>query len=70
MKCPEKTEKTNFSFDDKTAENENFKLYSFIKESIKIVKPIQAGFRILKKIKTKTVWMAVNKTQPFLEQKV
>ena len=56
---------SKLSFDDKIAEYEKFKLYSFNKETIKFTKPIYVGFCVLELSKLLMYEWYYDKMQPY-----
>ena len=56
---------SKLSFDDKVAEYEKFKLYSFNKETIKFTKPIYVGFCVLELSKLLMYEWYYDKMQPY-----
>ena len=57
---------SKLSFDDKTAENEKFNLYTFNKETIKFTKPIYVGFCVLELSKLLMYEWYYDKMQPYV----
>ena len=56
---------SKLSFDDKIAEYEKFNLYSFNKETVKLTKPIYAGFCVLELSKLLMYEWYYDKMQPY-----
>ena len=56
---------SKLSFDDKIAEYEKFKLYSFKKETIKFPKPVYVGFCVLELSKLLMYEWYCDKMQPY-----
>ena len=56
---------SKLSFDDKIAEYENLKLYSFNKETITFTKPIYVGFCVLELSKLLMYEWHYDKMQPY-----